>query len=547
MDAKDAKSWGKMDKAFDMAKASASGSLKLSVGLATSTVILAVGTIVLARLLSADEYGLYAIALIPSTMFALFRDFGVDSAMIKYIAQFRASTKDENSRDVIVAGLTFEIITGLSLTCVSLFTASFIASTVFHRPESTFLLSIVSISVFSGALLVVSQSTFVGVEKMGLNSFTTICQSIAKTAISILLAFLGYGALVVVIGYTFSFLATGILGLAMLYFLVFRRLGAHTSSFGIIKNLKMMLRYGMPLSISTIISGFLLQFYGFMMAFFCSDLLIGNYQIAVNFAVILTFFTTPVLTVLFPTFAKLNPQNERQLLKTVFASSVKYTALLLVPVIMAVMVLSQPLVNTLFGDKWVYAPYFLTLYVLLYLFAAVGSLSAQSFLQGLGETKILMKQAVLKLILGIALALLLIPTFGIPGVIIGTFLAGIPSLVWGLYWIWKRYKVKVDFKSSTKIFAASAIAAIMAYLPLNFLATAELMRLIIGGTVFLGFYLFAAPMVGAVDQTDINNLRTMFSGLGVISKLMNGLLRVMAKLTETCIGLRLFLNAHLKK
>jgi len=201
----------------------------------------------------------------------------------------------------------------------------------------------------------------------------------------------------------------------------------------------------------------------------------------------------------------------------------------------------------LFGEKWVYAPFFLTLYVISNLFAIFGSLSLGNLLAGLGETKMLMKISLLTLSLGIPLAFILIPTFGIVGVILGTLFATIPSFFWGLYWIWKRYKVKVDFKSSTRIFAASAIAAIMACLPLNFLATAELMRLIIGGTVFLGFYLFAAPMVGAVDQTDINNLRTMFSGLGVISKLMNGLLRVMAKLTETCIELRLFLNAHLKK
>src|SRR3990170_4467666 len=171
-----------MDKASEMAKTSATGSLKLSLGLVASTVIMAVGTIILGRLLSPEEYGLYSIALIPSLMFGLFRDFGVNSAMTKYIAQFRASNKDENARDMIVAGLTFEIIIGLTLSFVSLFMASFIASTVFRIPESTSLISIVSISIFSGALLTVSQSSFIGVERMGLNSFTIIFQSIAKTA-----------------------------------------------------------------------------------------------------------------------------------------------------------------------------------------------------------------------------------------------------------------------------------------------------------------------------------------------------------------------------
>jgi O-antigen/teichoic acid export membrane protein len=522
-----------MNKALKMAKASATGSLKLSLGLVTSSVIMAVGTIILGRLLSPEEYGLYSIALIPSLMFALFRDFGVNSAMTKYIAQFRASNKDENAHDIIVAGLAFEIVTGLTLSFISLFMANFIASTIFRRPESTSLISIVSISIFSTALLIVPQSSFIGFERMGLNSFTMIFQSIAKTAISILLVFLGYGALGAVIGYTFSILATGIIGLLMLYLVVFRSFRTKTNRSGIIKSLKTMLRYGIPLSISTIIAGFLTQFYGFMMAFFCSDLLIGNYHITVNFSVILAFFITPVSTVLFPAFAKLDPQNEQKLLKTVFASSAKYTALLLVPATMAMMILSQPMIYTLFGVIWVYAPLFLTLYVARNLFAALGSLSANSLFIGLGETKMPMKQSVLTLVLGIPLAALLIPTFGILGVIVGTLLAEIPSLFWGLYWIWKHYKVKVDFRSSARIFVASAIAAITTYLSLNFLATAELIRLMVGGIIFLGVYLVATPVIGAVNQTDINNLRAMFSGLGIISKLMNIPLSVVEKIAKT--------------
>jgi O-antigen/teichoic acid export membrane protein len=319
----------------------------------------------------------------------------------------------------------------------------------------------------------------------------------------------------------------------MLYVFVFRSFRTETNRYGIIKSLKTMLHYGIPLSISTIIAGFLAQFYGFMMAFFCSDLLIGNYTMAVNFAVILTFFTTPISIVLFPAFAKLNPQNEQKLLKTVFDSSVKYTALLLAPATMAIMILSQPMVNTLFGANWVYAPFFLTLYVADNLFTAVGSLSANSLLIGLGETKMLMKKSMLSLILGIPLALFLIPTFGIIGVIVGTILAGIPSLLWGLYWVWKHYKVKADFKSLTRIFVASAIAAITAYLSINFLATAEWIRLLIGGIIFLGVYIVATPLTGAVNQTDINNLKAMFSGLGIISKLVDIPLLIMANISRS--------------
>jgi len=511
-----------MDKALKMGKTSATGSFHLFIGQTTSTIIMAIGTIILTRLMLPEEYGLYAIALMPPLMINLFRDWGVNSAMTKYIANLRAKNKQNDIHDLLIAGLTFEITTGLALSFLSLFLASFIATTIFHRPESTPLISIASITIFSGALLTASQSSFIGFEKMQFNSLTMICQSIVKTIAAPLLVFLGYGVLGAVLGYTLSSLTAGITGLAILYFIFFRKQRkTKTNRNGTFKTLKMMLHYGVPLSISSILAGFRIQFYSFMMAFFCSDIMIGNYRAATNFAVLLTFFTFPIATVLFPAFSKLDPQNEHQLLKNIFTSSTKYTALLLVPATMAVIVLSKPMISTLFGEKWVYAPLFLTLYVINNLFVVFGSLSMGSFLAGLGETKMLMKLSLLTLSIGLPLAFLLIPTLGITGVILGTIFAGLPSMFLGLHWIWKRYEAKADFKSSTKIFTASAIAAITTYSFLTFINAADWITLITGGIIFLAAYTITAPTIGAINQSDINNLRTMLSGLGIISKLMN--------------------------
>lgn len=510
-----------MEKATQIGKTSATGSFQLFIGVAASTIILAVGTIILARLMLPEEYGLYSVALMPSFMIILFRDWGVNSAIIKYTAQFRATNKNENIPDLLVAGLAFETLAGLALSFLSLFLASFIATTIFHRPASAFLISIASITIFSGALLTAAQSSFIGFERMGLNSFTTICQAIIKTTITPLLVFLGYGVLGAVVGYTLSFLAASLISLAVLYFLIFRKLkGNRTRRLQIFENLKVMLHYGIPLSISSIVGGFMGQFYSFMIAFFCSDVMIGNYQVAAQFAALLTFFTTPISTVLFPVFAKLNPENEQTLLKTVFMYSVKYAAMLLVPATMLIMVLSKPMVGTLFGDKWLYAPFFLTLYVISNLLSVFGNLSMGSLLTGLGETKMLMMLSLLTLSFGLPLAFLLIPTLGIIGAILGSLFAGLPSLFLGLHWIWKRYEVKTDFASSAKIFAASAIATITTYLPLYFLNTAEWIRLAIGATIFLATYIFTAPLIGAINKNDINTLKAMFSNLGIISKLL---------------------------
>ena len=359
-----------------MAKLSAKGGLHLFIGVSLSSVISAVGTIILVRLLKPEQYGLYAVALIPSLLVILFRDWGMDPAVIKHLAQYRSENKTAEMKRVLACGIMFESAIGLLLFVVSFFLADFLAIEVFHRPEIEPLIRISSVAILAGALLTVAQSVFIGFERMGLKSLTMICQSSFKCVIATLLVFAGYGTLGAILGYTIGFIVAGMLGITIVYQVFYRNLHEHshyTPSFG--TTFKKMIKYGLPLSISTISQGVLMQFLSFMMAIYCTDLLIGNYQAAVSFSVLITFFTLPITTVLFPAFSKIDPENETQTLTTVFQSSVKYASLFTIPATVAIMVLSRPLVFTLFGEKYTYAPLFLTLYCVVYLYTAFGNLS----------------------------------------------------------------------------------------------------------------------------------------------------------------------------
>jgi len=232
-----------------------------------------------------------------------------------------------------------------------------------------------------------------------------------------------------------------------------------------------MFRYGLPLSISTILAGFLLQFFNFMIAIYCTDFMIGNYAAALRFIVLIHFFTTPISTVLFPAFSKLNPEKEMKTLRTVFQASVKYASLLTIPATAAIMVLSKPLVFTLFGEVWTETPLFLTLYSISFLYTALGSLSLGNLLNGQGKTMVTMKLTLITLATGIPLSFLLIPRFGIIGLIITMLVYGLPTLATGLWWIRKHFGVTVDWKSSIKILAAAATSAIVTQLILSQLPT----------------------------------------------------------------------------
>jgi len=509
-----------LSKAIRMAKLSAKGGLNLFLGLSISSIVSSVGVILLMRLLTPPEYGLVTIAVMSPTLIGLFRDWGMNSAMIKYMAQYRAENKISKMKNVMASGLIFELVVGVVLSFTAFSLASFLATNVFHRSETKILIEITSLIILAGSLLMVSQSTFTGFERMEFYSLTMICQSCLKCFLAPFLVFLGYSYLGAVLGQTVAVVISGIIGILIFYLIFFRDAhGRQNDELDFSGTLKAMLRYGLPLSVSVILGGFLPQFYNFMIAIYCSDSAIGNFQAAVNFTILITFFTTPIVTVLFPAFSKLKPKKEMQTLRTLFQFSVKYATMLTIPVTVMIMVLSKPLVFAIVGAKWSDAPFFLTLYSISFLYSGLGNLSLGSFLNGQGETMVTMKLALISLGIGLPLSLTLIPLFGITGLIATALVDGVPSLAVGLWWIKRHFNATLDWVSSTKIFLASIIAAVITHIiisQLNFQYWAELVA---GGITFLIVYLVAAPLIKAVNKDDINNLREMLSDLGPFSRL----------------------------
>jgi O-antigen/teichoic acid export membrane protein len=122
-----------LDKALSMGKTSATGSFHLFVGKVLSTLVLAVGSIVVGLFILESDYGLYAIALIPAATMLIFMDWGTGAALTKFCASLRAAGDLRELRKTIVAGFTFNVAAGLILTAVSVLSAGFVASTVFNE------------------------------------------------------------------------------------------------------------------------------------------------------------------------------------------------------------------------------------------------------------------------------------------------------------------------------------------------------------------------------------------------------------------------------
>src|SRR5208283_1511586 len=396
-----------MTKATEMARVSARGGFNLLWGLVLSTVISAIGTIAITYILGAEKYGLYSIALIAPTLIATFRDWGVNSAMVKYSAQYNVENKAK-IRSIFFSGLLFEIILGLSLSLLSLGLSPVLALSL-HRPTIVPLIQIASFFILTGGLVNAATAAFTGMERMHLYSFMLIIQSTVKTALIVTLVLLGFGTLGAIAGFTTASLMAGLAGIFLIW-TIYKSLPKSTNSkLEVMATIKTMFNYGLPVSIGAILSGFLSVFYSYVLAFYVTNnVTIGNYNLAVNFSVLITFFATPVTTMLFPAFSKLDYKKDSETLKNVFQYSVKYASLIVLPVTAIVIALAQPGIGTIYQNRYSEAPLFLALLSITYLYTAFGNLSISSLLNGQGFTRFNMKLSILTVIIGFPLSFLLI-------------------------------------------------------------------------------------------------------------------------------------------
>ncbi len=519
-----------INKATEMAKVSAKGGFHLLWGLVASTVISSIGTIVIAVLLGPANYGLYAVALTAPNLIAIFRDWGINTAIIKYSAKYNSENDVANIRSIFVSGLAFEVLLGLSLSVLCFVLSPFLATTL-HRTTITPLIQILSFSILTGGLVNAATAAFTGMETMHLNSVVLVIQSVVKTGVIVGLVLLGLGTLGAATGFTMAVLVAGISGLILIW-IMYKSLAKPTHSrLEIIATTKTMLNYGLPLSVGTIILGFLTMFYGYALAFYVTDnAIIGNYNVALNFVVLITFFASPVTTMLFPAFSKLDFHKDKETLKNIFQYSVKYASLVVVPVTALVMALAQPAIGTIFQNKYEQAPFFLILLSVTYLYTALGNLSAVNLLNGQGYTTYNLKLGVLTAAIGFPLGFVLISNFGVNGLIVTGLVAGLPSLVISLRFIKTHFGVSVDWLSSARILLSSAVAAILTYALISQLAFSNLVNLVIGVIVFVPVLIVAALLTRTINKADVNNLREIIKSLGPLRRPLNFILNFLEKL-----------------
>ena len=514
-----------------IAEKAARGTMFLFIGSVSSSFILALGSIVMARLLGPSDYGLYVLTFFAPSLLVSLADVGMNLTLVRMPARLRSEGAYRRANSMVRLGFLLKMCLSVAAFLVCYGGAEAIAATILNRPELAPFLRLASVMIIFQALYDAASNAFIGFDLMHYVAGLDVLQSILKSVLVPVLIILGFGLVGAVSGYVLSYVVAAPIGAAVL--LMMRR---HASSSDVIRSetntsssaeLRLMLGYSLPLYAAALLNVLFNQYQSILLPRFATNAEMGNFYTALNFNTFFMIIGYPITTAMFPMFSKINPENRRNELARAFQLAVKYASLIFIPISMAGMIFSQDIVSLTYGRGYALAPQYLVLVSASYLATSFGYLVLGSFLQGVGETRTVLKMSVLGLIVYLPLGPALAWFWGPYGIFVALVLSNsIPAIAFGLRQAWLKFGARPDLAASGRILLAALLATIPPIALLLTHATRPgVLNLVIGGVLYLLVYLTLAPMLGAVGKSDINNLRTILCRTRAVAIVMKPLLR----------------------
>ena len=476
--------------------------------------------------MGAEDYGFYSLVLsVPALLIGLI-DLGVKSAVTRFSTSFRNKGQMSDVRNVIKSAILFELILGVVASIFCYLFSDILATYLINTPAASPYIKIAAILILFQTLFGILDAAFIGLDSMESNAITSIIRSLTKTLLSPLLIVLGFSIAGAIVGHVACYVI-GFGASSVLLFFKLRKNHVDTKAeSGILKS---MLKYGLPLYLSGLIGLLSSEYQTIILAFFVSKAVIGNFQVTSLFSTAIALVVYP-FTALFPAFSKVNPESKE--MSQFFRRSVKYTALVLIPASLAITVMSNDIISTIYRDEFALASTFIGFYLLTNLRAGFGGSVLSYLFSGVGRTDIVLKSSIIHLAAFFPLALLLIKSYGVIGLIVAGVICSVLATLYELFMAYKLFNLSIDVSSSARIYIASGVTALTVFAFLSVSPFSNIINLILGGTLFIFIYLTILPLLGTVNNTDIEIFIGIFKKINSVWPLLKILLAYETKILK---------------
>ena len=502
----------------------------LMVGYFLSTAISTIGTILIIRLISVEEYSFINIAYILPNIFINFSELGLNFASIHFIARKASKNDEKGIRNVIKINLYIKILIGSVLTLYIAFFPWYIAREIYQIRDNRMILliQIASIGVLSTILYEALRSFFLGAQNMTMVQYGSILRSSLRTFISVFLIFIGFTLIGPLIGYVFSTLIT-----VIFLFLSIKKIypkgdGIKTPTDW--KELSKMFRYGYPLMLLSFIVALQNDIYILILTVNGYVPEVSYLNVAITSAGLFGILKKAISDSLFPVFSKKKWEKEKEKKSIInyYLFSLKFEALLMLPVAVFIIIFSSDFFSMIFGEDYRIAAPFMSIYFLNYLFIPIGSISIPALFNGQKHTKIVLYIEIVNLISSVILSLILIDYLSGFGVVVGIVLGKLISILYGNLMIHKYYGTVLynNFKNVFSILLMSLLSGLFTYIFYNIIIIfippnglfITLLILISSFIIYIGLFLFLIGIFLLITYEEIDQMVRSFKIIPIFSK-----------------------------
>lgn len=299
-------------------------------------------SVILARLLSPDDYGLIGIITIFTAVCATLINAGFNSALIR-----KKDCTDDDYNMVFVCNLVLSL-----LLYAVIFVCSPLIADFFRREELTDLTRVASFAMVLGALAIVQQTRLTKRIDFKTQTKITMIASVSSGALGIVMALIGCGVWALVA----QQLASQALRTVLLFFynkwlpkLYFNSASFH-ELFG----------FGWKMMISGLFDTVWKELYQLVVGRFYSPATLGQYTRSKQFSRLFSNnLTTVIQRVTYPVLS--NIQDDRERMVSVYRRIIKITMFITAICMLFLGAVSEPLLYCLIGPKWHEAAVYLPL------------------------------------------------------------------------------------------------------------------------------------------------------------------------------------------
>ena len=361
-------------------------------------IVVLITTSILARLLSKNDFGLVAVAVVAINYLSVLKDLGLGVALIQ-----RKGDVKEAANTVF----TLNLIIGLVLSALVIPLAPYVAA-YFRDPNVIPVLRWMGMSFVINALGSVHTNWLVRDLDYRRKLVPELGGALLKGAISIGMALLGYGVWSLVFGQI-----AGAVASVILVWVILPWRPRLTLDRGVARSL---MKFGASVTVIDIITQITDNIDYVIVGRIFGLVPLSIYTLAYRLPEMLLIGNLWVMGgVVFPAFSSLQDQPDK--LRQGFLASVRLVELIAVPICLGLLIAADPIVRVVFGDQWLEA---IPLLRVLAIYAWVYSLGYHvgGFYKAIGRPDILMKLSFLTLAIIIP-CLLIGAKFGMIGVAVG--------------------------------------------------------------------------------------------------------------------------------